>query len=589
PEVIAMASPPKTIAVLPFRNLSADPDNAFFAQGVHEDVMTKLAGLRGLRVISRTSVMRFDEHEGNLRDIGKRLGARYVVEGSVRREANQVRVTANLVDTATDQTLWSASYDRELLSVFALQSAIAQEIAAKLEAQMSPDERRRLDEVPTVVVAAYDDFIKARRILHGSSVEPPKLQEAIDHLGRATTADPQFAEGWALLARARSDRVKMLRGLDDREAEAKVAAAEARAALDRARALAPGAVSTLRAEGYFHETVEKDTIKALHSFDKALAIVPDDSETLHFQAIIYFNVGRIEDVVANMERAYAVDNANGLLVYGLTFAYEASRQYAKMGPFFERLLELEPEKTHYGVQAKYFQFLADGRLASFHALEEAIRNLRKTDRCDLRSVQNREMGIALVNKDFARYAKNWEGKWDRHYRGHGNWACPLQTNEEANHAYLLLEYGDTELARRIIERARNSTKQPLTEKSGICIFDQDAFRAKLDFMNGDPAVARRKFDEAVVKILRNDAFPTGPVERAVLLETADMVAPDRVYTLYREIVGGRVSLLGLEHVCANPWTYPNLLKDPRFIAEVRKDGRFVEFLESYGFIPRVSA
>ena len=264
---------------------------------------------------------------------------------------------------------------------------------------------------------------------------------------------------------------------------------------------------------------------------------------------------------------------------------EATRQYAKMSPFFVRLLALEPEKTHYGVQAKYYQFLADGSLASFAALDHAIRNVRQTDRCDMRTVQNREMAVAMVNDDFQTYARNWEGKWERHQRGHGQWSCPGQLNDEANHAHLLMARGQTALAKTIVERAKHEAPLPYTEMS-MRIFDRDAFRPKLAFMSGNREVARREFDEAVVKIMRNRAFPRGSGRARGPARDGRHGPPDRVYSIYREITGDPVSLLGLEAVCANPWTYPNLLKDPRFVAEVRRDGRFVEFLEKHGWFER---
>ena len=573
----------KTIAVLPFRNLSANPENAFFTDGVHEDVMMKLASLRELQVVSRTSVMRFAKHDSDLRAIGRRLGARYIVEGSVRREGNQVRVTATLVDTTTDRTLWSSSYDRELVNIFALQSAIAQEIATTLQATISPDEKRRLDAIPTVVVAANDDYLRARGILNASRYDFDELKNAISLLESATAADPSFARAWALLALAHSDHFERLGELDDREADATSAAEAARSALERARGLDPEGLATLRAAGYFHETVEDNVVEAMRNLDRALAVEPADSETLLFQARILMRLGKIDGVVTNLEKAYEVDKANGSIIYGLTLAYEATRQYAKMAPFFDRLLRLEPEKTHYGVQAKYYQFLADGSLASFEALESAVKNIEKTDRCDLRTVQNREMVVALASGDFETYAKNWQGKWDRHTLGHGNWACPGRLNDEANHAHLLLERGKTDIAKAIIARAQNESTRPYTEMS-MCIFDRNAFKPKLDYMSGDTELARRELDEAIVTILRNEAFPRGPVERAVLLESVDMVAPDRVYSLYKEIVSDPVSLISMEVICANPWTYPNLLKDPRFVAEVRKDRRFVGFLEKYGWL-----
>jgi hypothetical protein len=119
----------------------------------------------------------------------------------------------------------------------------------------------------------------------------------------------------------------------------------------------------------------------------------------------------------------------------------------------------------------------------------------------------------------------------------------------------------------------------------FCIFDKAAYEPKLLYMSGDSLAARRAFEETVPGILRNDSFPRGSVERLVLLQTADMVAPDRVYSIYREIVDSPSSLVSLPAVCANPWIYPNLLRDPGFVAEVREDGRFVEFLEHYGILP----
>ncbi|MEZ5065924.1 MAG: hypothetical protein R3B81_14415 [bacterium] len=200
-------------------------------------------------------------------------------------------------------------------------------------------------------------------------------------------------------------------------------------------------------------------------------------------------------------------------------------------------------------------------------------------------MQDREMLVAIVNDEFDAYSQAWAGKWDRHYAGHGNWSCPAILNDEANHAHLELEFGDPKRAEEIIRRAKTASMRPFTEMS-MCIFDRAAFEPKLDFMLGDSLAARREFDEAVPRILGNQEFPRGAVERLVLLQTADMVAPDRVYSLYREIVGRPSSMIRMEVVCANPWTYPNLLRDPGFVREVRADGRFVEFLEHYGLIPQ---
>jgi hypothetical protein len=256
-----------------------------------------------------------------------------------------------------------------------------------------------------------------------------------------------------------------------------------------------------------------------------------------------------------------------------------------MVPFLNRLIELEPEKTHYGVEAKYYKFLAEGSLAAYKEFESAVRTVRHTEQCDTRVVQNNAMIVAMFNDEFEAYAKSWLGKWDRHYAGHGDWACPAIINDEANQAHLLIEHGDHAEAAKILARARQSTTRPYTPMS-LCIFDRAAYQPKIEYLIGDSIAARRDFEASVPKILANRAFPRGAVERAVLLETADLVAPDRVYAIYRKVVEDPVSILSMESVCANPWTYPHLIRDPGFVREVRKDGRFVAFLEHLDLIPR---
>jgi hypothetical protein len=211
--------------------------------------------------------------------------------------------------------------------------------------------------------------------------------------------------------------------------------------------------------------------------------------------------------------------------------------------------------------------------------------VRITEQCNTRVVQNNAMVVAMFEGEFEAYTKDWLGKWDRHYAGHGNWACPAVINDEANQAHLLIQHGARAEAEKILERARQSTARPYTQES-VCIFDRTAYQPKIDYLSGDSIAARRDFEASVPRILANRAFPRGAVERAVLLETADLVAPDRVYEIYRKVVEDPVSIVGMETVCANPWTYPHLLEDPEFVREVRRDGRFVAFLDHHRLIPR---
>jgi TolB-like protein len=574
----------KTIAVLPFQNLSGEEDNAFFTTGMHEDVMGKLAALEDVRVICRTSVSKYKDYEGDLDVVAERLGADYVMEGSVRRADDQVRITAQLIDASTNRMIWSESYDRKLEKIFELQSSIAREIAGQMQASITSEESLQLDAAPTVVMAAYDSYLKAREIYNESWVPYDRLMEVIGLLEEAVLADQRFAAAWALLCEAQSNRYSQVVNFDDREQESETARQEAERALNRIRDLDPEGLAYFKAEAVYNSDVLGNRIETLRSIDKALAIQPDDPEVLFLQAFLTFQMGDLETSVSSLERSYQVDPENGRTVFFLTMAYEFTRQHEKIVPFLERLLKLEPERTHYGVQAKYYQFLADGSLNAYKDFEEAVRTVEKTDECDVRTVQNNEMVVAMFNDEFADYAEALKGKWNYHHRDHGNWSCPMILNEEANHAKLIIQHGENhDLAHDMIHEIRNSTSRPVDENS-LCIFNKAVYEPKLDIMEGDSATARRKFDEIILEVIQNEKFPRGAVERVILLQTADMVAPDRVYSIYRQVSSAPISLIGMETICADPWTYPNLIRDPQFIAEVKEDGRFTEFLEQYGFL-----
>ncbi|MDX1667709.1 MAG: adenylate/guanylate cyclase domain-containing protein, partial [Saprospiraceae bacterium] len=413
----------KTIAVLPFADLSPEEGSSFFADGVHEDVHNKLAGLQNLNVISRTSVMKYRDYEGDLRSLGKQLRAGYFVEGSVVRWNDTVRVMARLIDASNDQSLWSGRYDSPLEEVFSLQSKIAEGITQTLNTRISSEEKSRMLAIPTNNPDAYDDFIKARNILNASWVPYEKLKQATRILQQAVEKDPGFSEAWGWLSIAQSQLYRQESGFDDKEEAAEAAASAAKTTLEKARVLDPGNALALRAVGHYQLIVQQDAINALRSFDKALEAFPNDAATLMDQAMIYLYMGDIAKVIENGEKAYQLENDNGMIIYGLTTAYEMARRYSDMVPFFEQLLEIEPEMTHYELQAKYYQFLSDGKLESFRAYEQAVRTVERTDKCNIRTVQDNEMTVAMANGEFDRYFRAWSGKWDRHHASHGNWSC----------------------------------------------------------------------------------------------------------------------------------------------------------------------
>src|SRR6184192_2613857 len=198
----------KSIAVLPFENLSAEKETAFFADGVQNEILTNLAKIADLRVISRASVMVYKVgNPRNLRDIGQQLGVAHVLEGSVQRAGAKVRVSAQLIDARTDKHVWAGTYDRELADVFAIQSEIAQRIADQLEAKISPREKAAIEEQPTKDLAAYDLYVRAAALIDKAPDEGFKKNEfqAVDLLNQAIARDPRFVLAYCRLAEAHDD------------------------------------------------------------------------------------------------------------------------------------------------------------------------------------------------------------------------------------------------------------------------------------------------------------------------------------------------------------------------------------------------
>lgn len=565
-----------SIAILPFSNMSTNENNTFFTEGMHEDVLNKLAGIKELKVIARTSVLRYRNYEGSLDSLGNKLGVKYILVGSVRRFENQIKISTNLIEAATGESLWSNSYDRTIDNVFILQNEIALEITETLKTKLSQQENNNLNAVPTTVIDAYDNFVKARNIINGY-YNLEGLNKAIDYLKTAVKYDSNFVEGWGLLVNAYSELYEYSLDFDDTSIS-KVAKENADESLAKLEAIGPNNVYTLRAKGYYQNMVLEDPIAALQSFDKALETFPNDSNTLMYQAVIYMYLSQSDKALDNMENAYAIDNQNRMVKLYLKMGYTYSREYEKLIPLIDSYYKEDPEKTHHEVEMKYYQFLIDGKISSFEALENSIANLQITERCNLRIVKNNKMVVAMFNQDFNAYVDNWLGTWDSHHKDHGNWSCPQIINDELNQANLMLKNNRAEEAQAIIFEAIEAVERPINEKS-MCVYNKAVYDPKLDYLSGNKELAKEKFYKDLPRVMNLTKYPRGPVERSVLLETADMVVPEDVYNIYKQIISKPSSLVGLETVCANPWMYPNLLKDENFIAEVKQDGRFVEFLK----------
>src|SRR5712692_2197724 len=271
----ALAVPEKSIAVLPFENLSRDPDNAFFADGVMDEILTDLARIADLKVISRTSVMHYKSGVvRNLREIGQQLGVANVVEGSVQRAGNRVRVNAQLVDALTDRHLWAQTYDRDLADVFAIQSEIAKTIADQLQAKLSPAEKKAIERAPTSDIAAFDLYTRGKNLILRagsiSAIERANTLQGIDLLNQAVARDPSFFDAYCQLAWAH-DGLYML-GWD--HTSARLALADA--AVEAASRLRPDAGEThlARAQNLYQGYL--DYGGALAELDAARQTLPND-------------------------------------------------------------------------------------------------------------------------------------------------------------------------------------------------------------------------------------------------------------------------------------------------------------------------
>jgi TolB-like protein/Tfp pilus assembly protein PilF len=340
PVLQAAAIPEKSIAVLPFENLSADQQNAFFADGVQDEILTDLAKIADLKVISRTSVMQYkNAATRNLREIAQQLGVSRILEGSVQRAGNRVRVSAQLIDAKTDTHLWAERYDRDLADVFAIQSEIAKTIADQLQAKISPTERAAIEQPPTRDVSAFELYSQAKTLMLSSSfsARTKDIQlQAIDLLNRAVARDPQFFLAYCQLARAHD--ILYLINLD--HTAARLALAET--AVQKAVHLRPNAGEThlLLAEHLYRGYLDYD--RALNEIEIARRTLPNDPLILELTGYIKRRQGHWEESTRSFEREIDLDPRNLYILQQIALSYQALRKYPEMAAVLDRALKLIP-------------------------------------------------------------------------------------------------------------------------------------------------------------------------------------------------------------------------------------------------------
>jgi serine/threonine-protein kinase len=389
------AAPEKSIAVLPFSNLSKEQENAFFTDGVQDEIVTDLAKVAELKVISRTSVMPYKSGVArNLRQIGQQLNVAHVVEGSVQRTGNRVRVNAQLVDARTDRHLWAQTYDRDLADVFAIQSEIAKTIAEQLQAKLSPREENAIERSPTSDISAFDLYTRAKNILirEGFRGKADELQ-AVDLLTQAVVRDPSFFDAYCQLAFAH-DALYFF-GYD--HTSARLALAEA--ALQAAARLRPDAGETHLARGQNLYWAYGDYDSALAELEIARQTLPNDARIFGLTGLIQRRQGRWEESTRNLERAAELDPRDiETLVLGVASNYSLCRRYAEAKRWNTRALAFEPNDPATKVWLAYVDF--DWK-ADTQPLHQTIDSIRATNPAAVPSIADFWLVCALAERDAA--------------------------------------------------------------------------------------------------------------------------------------------------------------------------------------------
>ena len=336
---IAVAIPEKSIAVLPFENLSEEKANEFFTDGVQDEILTDLAKIADLKVISRTSVMQYKSGAArNLRKIAEELGVAHVVEGSVQRAANKIRVNAQLIDARNDAHLWAQTYDRDLADVFAIQSEIAKAIADQLQAKILPREKTAIEQQPTKDVAAYDLYVRATEAIDlapDSQNVKDNLLQAVSLLDQAIARDPTFFTAYCKLARAH-DQLYLF-GED--HTPARLALAEQ--AINAALRLQPDAAEVhLALARHLYSKLDYDG--ARKEIEIARRTLPNDPGIFEWSGYIDRRQGRWQESTRNLERTLELDPKNVYVLHQVSSSYLALREYEKDAAVLDRVLALKP-------------------------------------------------------------------------------------------------------------------------------------------------------------------------------------------------------------------------------------------------------
>lgn len=328
----ARATPAKSIAVLPFDNLSRDPDNAYFTEGVQDEILTRLAKISDLKVISRTSTQNFKSAPENLGDIAKQLGVSNVLEGSVQRVADQVRVNVQLINAVTDEHLWADTYDRKLTDIFGVESEIAQNVAQALQAKLTGSEKSLIAKKPTENQEAYELYLKGRFFWNKRT--GVDLRKAIEYFQEAIAKDRNYALAYAGVA----DSYLLLPNYGGDSTQESIT--QARPALKKALEL-DDSLAEAHASAGLLDTLELRLERALGDFDRAIQLNPNYATAHHWLALGHMSLGHFDPAIAEGKRALELDPLSRIINADFGWIYLNARRYDEAEAQVRKTLEID--------------------------------------------------------------------------------------------------------------------------------------------------------------------------------------------------------------------------------------------------------
>jgi TolB-like protein/tetratricopeptide (TPR) repeat protein len=403
---LAVAIPEKSIAVLPFENLSSDKENAYFADGIQDEILTRLAGIADLKVISRTSTEKYKSKPQDLKTVSQQLGVAKVLEGTVQRAADKVRVNVQLIDARADTHLWAKTYDREVKDIFAVESEVSQEVADALQARLSSAEAKTMTSAPTQDAAAYDFFLKGEYEQRAglSALRAERFNQAATWYNEAIARDPNFALAMAQLVVCRMRLHWLVESLNESEL------AEVEAMAKKALALAPNVWQAHVALGVFHYYGFRQYAPALSEFQRAIELQPNNAEALQFIGYVHRRQGKWDRCLAELKKTLELDPRNASIGGNIAQTYNFLRRWKDAEANASHTLTIDPhEATSMGMLLISY-LNRDGNA------REALRALASYPSDDLLIPNGgtyvmaigRRAETHILNRDYSAALKGWE-------------------------------------------------------------------------------------------------------------------------------------------------------------------------------------